>query len=187
MDAESSLGLVERAKAGDASALERLITRYLPRLRRWTRQAFPSWAHDAADTDDLVQETVWNAVRNLPHFNMRGDHSLRAYMKRAARNRVKDEIKRIARHPHRSELSPNHPAQTPSPDEAASAREGLWRCRVALCRLRTEDRRIIEAAVADGADPVKLAELTGKPSPDAARMALSRALRRLAREMRRLA
>jgi len=40
---------------------------------------------------------------------------------------------------------------------------------------------------ANGGDPIKLAELTGKPSPDAARMALSRALQRLAREMRRLA
>jgi RNA polymerase sigma-70 factor (ECF subfamily) len=187
MDAESSLGLVERAKAGDASALERLIIRYLPRLRRWTRRAFPSWARDGADTDDLVQETVWNAVRNLPHFTMEGDHALRAYMKRAARNRVNDEIKRIARRPRRSQLSPDYPSQTPRPDETASAREDRWRCRVALCRLRIEDRRMIETAVANGGDPIKLAELTGKPSPDAARMALSRALQRLAREMRRLA
>jgi RNA polymerase sigma factor (sigma-70 family) len=186
MEAESSLGLVERAKAGDISALERLITRYLPRLRRWTRQAFPSWARDAADTDDLVQETVWNAVRNLPHFTMQGDHSLRAYMKRAARNRVHDEMRRVARHPRHSELRFDYPAHTPGPDEAASAREDLWRCRVALSRLRVDDRAIIEAAAANGAEPNTLAHLTGKPSPDAARMALSRALRRLAREMRRL-
>jgi len=118
---------------------------------------------------------------------MEGDHALRAYMKRAARNRVNDEIKRIARRPRRSQLSPDYPSQTPRPDETASAREDRWRCRVALCRLRIEDRRIIETAVANGGDPIKLAELTGKPSPDAARMALSRALQRLAREMRRLA
>jgi RNA polymerase sigma-70 factor (ECF subfamily) len=183
---ESSLGLVERAKAGDASALERLITRYLPRLRHWTRQALPSWARDAADTDDLVQETVWNAVRNLPHFTMRGDHALRAYMKRAARNRVNDELKRVARRPRRSQIPDSYPSPTPRPDESISAREDLWRCQVALCRLRTDDRKIIELSVTHGTDPIKLAELTGRRSPDAARMALSRALRRLAREMRRL-
>lgn len=186
MDAESSLGLVERAKAGDASALERLIARYLPRLRRWTRQAFPSWARDAADTDDLVQETVWSAVRNLSHFTMRGDHALRAYMKRAARNRVNDEVKRVSRRPQRSQIPDNLPSQLPRPDQAAMAREDLWRCHVALCRLSADDRKIIELSVANGADPTGLAALTGKPSPDAARVALSRALRRLAREMRRL-
>jgi len=134
MDAESSLGLVERAKAGDASALERLIARYLPRLRHWTRQAFPAWARDGADTEDLVQDTVWNAVRNLPQFTMRSEHALRAYMKRAARNRVNDEIKRVCRRPGRVELPQNYPSTVARPDEQALAREHAWRCRVEIGR-----------------------------------------------------
>lgn len=187
MDAESSLGLVERAKAGDASALERLIIRYLPRLRHWTRQAFPAWARDAADTEDLVQDTVWSAVRNLPHFTMRGEHALRAYMRRAARNRVNDEIKRVARRPRRVELSDMQLGTAAEADQAMLAREHVRRCRAALCRLSADDRKIIEFAMATGGDPADLAQLTNKPTADAARMALSRALKRLAREMRRLA
>ena len=57
-DTESSLALLERARAGDRQALETLTARYLPRLRRWASGRLPRWARDLADTEDLVQETV---------------------------------------------------------------------------------------------------------------------------------
>ena len=58
MASESSLELLERAKAGDAQALDLLIARYVPRLQRWASGRLPGWARDLADTQDLVQETV---------------------------------------------------------------------------------------------------------------------------------
>ena len=36
----SSFGLVRRVKAGDSAALDRLILRYFPRLRRWARENY---------------------------------------------------------------------------------------------------------------------------------------------------
>src|SRR5947207_62997 len=143
MPEESSFGLVQRVKAGDASALNRLILRYLPRLRRWTRRRLPPWARDLAETEDLVQETLLNAVRNLPAFEMRHDLSLQGYMKRAARNRVNDEIKRAKRHLTPETLDPEVAGGEPSPERQAISREDLWRCRVALARLRPKDRRLI--------------------------------------------
>ena len=55
-DPESSVELLERARAGDSDALDRLLGRYLPRLRRWASGRLPRRARDLSDTDDLVQE-----------------------------------------------------------------------------------------------------------------------------------
>ena len=53
----------------------------------------------------------------------------------------------------------------------------------ALTRLRTEEREAIVARVEMGLSYQEIAEALGKPTPEAARMAVSRALMRLAREM----
>jgi RNA polymerase sigma factor (sigma-70 family) len=182
----SSFGLVRRIKAGDSAALDRLIARYLPRLRRWARRRLPSWARDLAETEDLVQETLFNAVRNLPAFEMRGEHSLRSYMKAAVRNRVHDEIKRVCRHPAGNALPETMASPSPSPMQRAIAREDLWRCRAALARLRAGDRRLILAALSEDLSSGELAIRMEMRSADAARVALARAVRRLAREMEAL-
>jgi RNA polymerase sigma factor (sigma-70 family) len=187
MDQESSsFGLVRRAKAGDAGALDRLILRYLPRLRRWARRRLPAWARDVAETEDLVQETLFNAIRQLPTFEMREPYSWRAYMKRSVQNRVHDEVKRARRHPPGDALPENLLALTPSPADRAIAREDFWRCRTALARLRPADRQLILAVLTDDLSFQTLAQRTGKRSADAARMALGRALNRLAADMERL-
>lgn len=183
---ESSFGLVNRAKAGDASALDRLILRYLPRLRRWARRRLPSWARDLAETEDLVQETIFNAVRNLPTFEMREERSLRSYMKRAVNNRVRDEVKRAVRQPRLQSITDASPSRSPSPVDHAIAREDLLRCRAALARLRPSDRRLILTRLSGSHTFRVLARQSDKRTSDAARMALSRALARLAAEMDRL-
>lgn len=183
---ESSFGLVNRAKAGDASALDRLILRYLPRLRRWTRRRLPSWARDLAETEDIVQETIFSAVRNLPTFEMREVRSLRSYMKRALTNRVRDEVKRVVRQPRHQAITDASPSRSPSPIDHAIAREDLLRCRAALARLRPADRRVILARLSGAHSHSALARHADRPTSDAARMALSRALARLAAEMDRL-
>jgi RNA polymerase sigma-70 factor (ECF subfamily) len=43
---ETSLSLLERAREGDADALNALIARYLPRLQRWAHGRLPAWARD---------------------------------------------------------------------------------------------------------------------------------------------
>ena len=180
----SSFGLVRRVKAGDAAALERLILRYLPRLRLWARHRLPPWARDLAETEDLVQETLFNAVRNLHGFEMRDEHSLRSYMKSAVRNRVQDEIKRVSRHPAGDSLTETMSATEPSPMRQAIAREDFWRCRAALARLKPADRRLILTALSEDLTFNELARRLDMRSADTARIALNRAVQRLSREMK---
>ena len=68
---DTTFDLVERAKSGDSDALNRLFGRFLPSLRRWASGRLPRWSRDLMDTDDLVQETVWRAVKRIDAFESR--------------------------------------------------------------------------------------------------------------------
>jgi RNA polymerase sigma-70 factor (ECF subfamily) len=182
--AESSLDLLERAKAGDTIALNALVARYLPRLHRWATGRLPDWARDLADTQDLVQETIVHAFNQIDGFEVRGDGALQAYLRQALMNRIRSEIRRVKRRPPSDELDSQVEDVAPSPLERAIGREAVDRYERALARLRPEDREAIVGRVEMGLTNHELAEALGKPSPNAARMAVERALFRLAKEMR---
>jgi RNA polymerase sigma-70 factor, ECF subfamily len=180
---ESTFDLVERAKVGDREALDRLFARHLPLLRRWARGRLPRQMRDLMDTDDLVQETALRAVNRIEAFESRHPGALQAYLRQAIVNRIRDEARRSARAPGISELNDNEKDHAPSPLEVAIGSEAIERYEAALARLRPEEREAIVARVEMDCSYEQVAEALGKPSPDAARMAVSRALLRLAEEM----
>jgi RNA polymerase sigma factor (sigma-70 family) len=183
--ATASLVLLERVRAGDTAALNRLMDRYLPRLSRWASGRLPRWARGLSDTDDLVQDTLIRSVANLGHFEARGEGALQAYLRGAVMNRIRDEIRHKRRTPALGPLDPTIAADGHSPLESAIGSEALARYDRALERLDDETREAIIARIEMGCSYAEIAESMGKPSPDAARMAVSRALVRLAEEMRR--
>jgi RNA polymerase sigma-70 factor, ECF subfamily len=69
--------------------------------------------------------------------------------------------------------------------DMAIGEEAVERYEAALARLRPEEREAIVARVELDGSYQDVAVALGKPSVDAARMAVSRALLRLADEMRR--
>lgn len=186
LEAESSLQLLQRARVGDREALERLIARYLPRLQRWATGRLPRWARDLADTQDLVQETVIRTFSRIEAFNPEGEGALQAYLRQALLNRIRDEFRRARRHPPAGELGDEHVDPAASPLEEAIGQEALERYETALSRLRPEDREAIVARVEMGCRLEEVALTLGKPTANAARVAVDRALVRLAQEMRRV-
>jgi len=184
MDAETSLALLERVRLGDKDALDALLRRYVPALRRWARGRLPRWARDLADTEDLVQETVVRGLRNLPTFEYRHEGALQAYFRQAVLNRIRDECRRVAKRPAIDDLDERLPDGGASPLEAAIGAHAVARYEAALERLAAEDREAIVARLEMGYSYAEIATMTGRPSPDAARMAVSRALLRLAEELR---
>jgi RNA polymerase sigma factor (sigma-70 family) len=181
--AESSSSLIDRARAGDDLALNTLIARYLPRLRRWATGRLPQWARDMADTQDLVQETVVQTFKKIEGFESRGDGALQAYLRQAVMNRIRDELRKAGRRPGNAALDSQAPDEAPSPLEQAIGQEAVERYEQALGRLREDDREAIIGRIEMGLTHEQLAAMLGKPSANAARMALERALVRLAREM----
>ena len=181
--AESSLDLLERARAGDQSALNTLMGRHLPRLRRWASGRLPRWARDVADTQDLVQETLLQTFKRIDRFEARGDGALQAYLRQGVLNRIRDEHRKAGRRPESAELDTQAPDSGASPLDEAIGRQAVERYEAALQRLRAGDREAIIARIEMGFTNEELARLLGKPSANATRMALERALVRLAAEM----
>jgi RNA polymerase sigma-70 factor, ECF subfamily len=184
-DLESTLRLLERARAGDQKALDRLLARHLPPLRRWARGRLPVWARDLADTDDIVQDTLVQTLRRIDSFEMRGPGALQAYLRQAVLNGVRDELRRKGRQPPATELDDAEISHEISPLELAIGRESLERYESALTSLTREDREAIIGRVEMGYSYEELAEALGKPSAEAARKAAQLALVRLAEQMER--
>ncbi len=182
---ESTFDLVQRARTGDREALDRLFARSIPVLRRWASGRLPRWTRDLMDTDDLVQETVVRAVARIESFEPRHEGALQAYLRQAVMNRIRDEVRRTMRGPVPAELPEDTPNASASPLEEAIGHEAVERYEAALARLRPDDREAIVARVEMDGTYEQVAQALGKPSADAARMAVSRALLRLAQEMSR--
>jgi len=187
VDAESTFHLIERARAGDQEAIERLFARHLKPLQRWASGRLPKWARDLADTDDLVQDTLVQTFKRIEAFEPRRVGALQAYLRQAVLNRIRNELRRKGRQPDATDLEGIEIDNAESPLEQAIGREAVDRYEQALQRLSAEDREAIIAKVEMGYTNEELAEALGKPTPDAARKTAHRALVRLAEEMKRAA
>jgi RNA polymerase sigma-70 factor (ECF subfamily) len=176
---ESSLALLTRAKAGDQSALEALLARYRPRLLRWAHRRLPHWARDLAETDDLVQDTLVKAIRNLGSFVPDAEGSFQNYLRLAVGNAIRDEMRKARRRPPIEGLDPLVPSDAPSPLERAVGSRRLARYETALARLAPEERDAVVARLEFGFTHSELAAVLGKRTPDAARKLCQKALGRL--------
>jgi RNA polymerase sigma-70 factor (ECF subfamily) len=183
--ADNTADLLERARAGDREALEALFARHIPRLRQWASGRLPRWARDVADTSDLVQDTVFATFKHLETFEARGDGALQAYLRQAIVNRIRNAFRRAASQPATQDLDSRLPDEGTSPLEAAIGSQTLEQYEAGLQRLEPEDRDAVMARVELGLSYAEVADVLGKPSPDAARMAVVRALVKLAEAMNR--
>jgi len=180
----STLTLLTRAREGDRSALDELFARHLPSLRRWARGRLPGWARDLADTQDLVQDTLLETFKHVDGFEHRGHGAMQAYLRQAILNRIRNELKRAGRRPGAADLVPELADSNQSPLEAAIGAEAVERYDAAVARLSEDDRELVVARLELDLGFADVAEATGRPSANAARMAVSRALIRLAEAMK---
>lgn len=182
-DPDDTVHLLRRARAGDRDAVDRLFSRYGPELRRFAHGRLPRWARDGVDTPDLVQDTLLQAFRHLEHFEDRGEGALRAYLRQALLNRVRNELRRADRRPAAGTLPDDAPDDQPSPLDQAIGAQALQHYEMALSRLRDDDRDLVVARVELGLSYSEIAAATGRTSANAARMAVVRALLRLTEDM----
>jgi RNA polymerase sigma-70 factor (ECF subfamily) len=183
-DSETSFELLRRARGGDAVAIDALCARYLPRLRRWATGRVPASARSIVDTGDIVLEVLDKAMRQIRNFEPRHDGSFHSYLRTAVLNRLRDLARSSARRPPLEPLG-EHRSDDPSPLEQAISAEGVARYEAALARLRPADRELIVARFEWGLDYAELAELLGRPTAAATRVAAHRAVTLLAKEMSR--
>jgi RNA polymerase sigma-70 factor (ECF subfamily) len=183
-DLTSTIDLLERFKRGDQDAVSLLVERSLPPLRRWARGRLPVWARSLADTQDLVQDAVINSLKHLKGFEARHPGALQAYLRQAIANHIRDEIRRVqSRAVTSSGLPESHVDPEPSPLEHAIGRERLERYEAALKKLRPIEQEAIVARLELQQSYEEVALALGKPTADAARMLVARAVRNLIKAM----
>jgi RNA polymerase sigma-70 factor (ECF subfamily) len=180
---EPTLELVVRARGGDRRAMEALLERCLPPLKRWAHGRLPAAARGNLDTGDLVQDAALHVLRNLDSFEPRHVGAMQAYLRQSVINRIRDEIRRVSRQPPPLELPEDHASDRTSPVEAAIKVEAYERYRSALSKLSAKDREMVVARIEVQWSLSEIAHRFGLRTVDAARMAVSRAVKRLTQQM----
>jgi RNA polymerase sigma-70 factor (ECF subfamily) len=177
---DSTLDVLERARNGDGSAARVLIERTLGPLRRWARGRLPFYARAGANTEDVVQDAVLRALARVDHFEHRTVDGMQAYLRESVRNRIRDEVRRVTRRGVGEELPDSLHDHGYSPLEQLILKERSERYLAALRTLKPNDRMAIIFRLEHHYSFEEIAQKLGKSSPDAARMAVTRAVKRLA-------
>jgi len=180
---ETTAVLLSLTRNGDAGARDRLFLRVMPTLRSWAHRRLPLQSRGLRDTDDLVQDTMVRALRRLDEFEHRGEGAFLAYLRQILLNVVRDEWRAAQVRPAHEELGQLHPDPAPSLIEQAIGAEQLARFERALEQLPEEQRNAVMLRIEFGYSHHQIAEAIGKPSANAARMTVARALVRLAEAM----
>jgi DNA-directed RNA polymerase specialized sigma24 family protein len=162
--------------------VKELSDRYSFHLERWTHGRTPIWARGAFDPREVVQETLFEVAQRSDHPEPGGDDALLGRLRRALYANLVARV-RLARGAATHLRS--HP---PSPDElqlhdSALGAELLERYETGLRRLPPLDREAIIARAELGLPWSEVTDLLHKTGVAAARITVSRALVRLAREM----
>jgi RNA polymerase sigma-70 factor (ECF subfamily) len=181
---ESTAALLDRFRDGDAHARDRLVERYLPILRRWVHGRLPRGARGMAETADLVQVAFYRALNRLEAFDPRHEGAFFAYLRQIALNAVREEIRRSGRRPSAPEVADEPEDRSPSMVERAIGREMLECYERGLLGLGEEQREAVMLRLECGLSYPEIARVMGRPSANAARMLVVRALVPLAEAMR---
>lgn len=184
-DANPTWKLLERARNGDQRAFDQLFHRYHVPLMRWAHGRLCASARGQNETRDLVHISIGKAFSSLDGFVYRHQGSFLGYLHRILRNEVATMNRRwMARKPS-SELEGDVPDSGPGPDDAYIEKERLEMYERALATLPTRDQELIRMREMGLSNP-EIAIEAGLASPNAARMAVARAIQRLAAAIRDL-
>jgi RNA polymerase sigma-70 factor (ECF subfamily) len=176
---EPTMELIVRAQTGDAGAADALLQRCLPPLKRWAHGRLPRSARGSLDTDDIVQNAALHMLKRLDAFEPRHVGAMQAYLRQSVTNRICDEVRRVGRQPPAVELPDDLESDRETPLELAIRNQAYERYRDALKRLRPQERELIVARVEMQWSMAEIAHRFNKPSVEAVRMAVRRALTRL--------
>jgi RNA polymerase sigma factor (sigma-70 family) len=182
-DSATSVQLIERAQAGDTAALNDLIARYLPRLHQWAHGRLPVQARGMRETQDVVQETLANAVRHIGRLDLHEEGALEAYLRVALAHHFADLYRQAARAPIETDIPSQAPALSTSPHDALIGTRARERYEAALASLSSTDRQAIVLRIELRWTYDEISAALRKNGASQARMIVSRALDRLAKGM----
>lgn len=184
---QETASLLSRIKAGDQGAYNSLLDRYYPYLLYLLHRKLNAPARRLKDTQDLVQEVLLNIHPVIEKFEYRGLGSFWAYLRGCALNHIKREWRRQANANPEVPLSNDSRyaplAHDAEPLEALKNRETFEAYERALVVLTEKEREALLLRMDLKLPYLTIAEETGYSSPNAARMAILRASKKVYKEI----
>jgi len=141
----------------------------------------PARARGLLDTADLVQEILVKALRRIDGLEPRSPAAFPTYMRTAILNRIRDELRRAAVRPGFDPLHESTEDSSPSPLEQTIGLDEADQYEQGLAMLKEDDQAAVFMRLELGMNYEDIADALDRPSPDAARMAVHRAVVRLTR------
>ena len=182
-DRTETLEIISQIRLGNRGACSRLAKRELPPLMRFARGRLPAWARGATDTQDLIQDVFVRTLPRLATWHSEGHGALRAFLRRAVANQIVSEIRKARRRTGSPAALDHLVDRTPSPLARAIRNQNVLQLRVALAQLSDADRALLAARFGSDRRYADIAALLGRPNANATRVAVERALDRVARIM----
>jgi RNA polymerase sigma-70 factor (ECF subfamily) len=191
---DETLALVEKAKNGDADALNELFARHHGMMVALARRKIGPRLRQKEEADDLAQTTFREATRDFGQYEYRGEDSFLRWLVRILQNKIRDKAeyygatKRDATREQSGEkrmgdtddLLRNDPASDELTAMQKLAREEEFQIlRDALEELSKDHRRAITLVFFEGLSLREAGALMDGRSEDAVRMLLRRAEDRL--------
>ncbi len=186
----TSRSLLERLKADDPAAWDRLVVLYTPLVFAWCRR----WDLQDQDVSDILQEVFGTVIKSIGTFRKEqaGD-TFRGWLRTVTQNKVRDHFRRLGREPAGvggtdALLRLSQVPVPPTPDLASSGGESAEQIvffhALELIRTEFEERTWLafwRTAIEDQAAKDVAADLA--MSPCAVRVAKCRVLQRLREEL----
>jgi len=184
----TSLTLLQRLRASEQDAWDRLLHLYTPLVRSWCSHQ----GVRGADSDDLVQEVFQAVLTGLPQFQRdRPGDTFRGWLRGITRHKLLDFFRRQSSQPRAQggTAASQQLQQVPQPEiclpeETPQEVAGLYQRAIEFVRGEFEEKtwRAFWRTAVDGQSPAETAaELS--MSAAAVRMAKSRVLHRLRQEI----
>ena len=85
--------LIRLCQKGDRNALEALFERYLPRVRQIVALKMQRPVHSLATQEDILQESLMRACRNVNDFDTRSAGTFYAYVSRCVQTAIIDALR----------------------------------------------------------------------------------------------
>jgi RNA polymerase sigma factor (sigma-70 family) len=180
-----TIDLIAQIRSGNRQAWSRLAERELPPLRKYARGRLPACARGATDTQDLIQDVFARTLPRLATWRSEGPGALRAFLRKAVANQIVDEVRKARRRRGSPAALESLVDRAPSPLANIVRQENVTKLQAALAKISDSDRQLLVARFGSDCRYAEIAARLGRPSANAVRVAVERAIDRVAQIMER--
>lgn len=178
----STADLLQLVRGGDERAIQELFELYRPLLEVWASGRLPGHARGLVDTVDVVQVCLVRVLDHVDRFEPSRPGAFLAYLRRSLLNEIRNEIRAAGSRPRSAVQIDEKPDLLPSVEEEVG-QQTVEAYEAALTELPEEDQAAVILRVEFGLRYQEIADALSRPSANAVRMQVTRALVRMARSM----